>query len=216
MLLGLVGFASQAPTSLIAPIAGVLVDRWDRHRMIVVTQIAAMLQSAALAVFALTGLMTVWHLIVLGAVQGVINAFDMPARQSFLRQMVDDRADLPNAIALNSSMVNAARLIGPVVAAVLVALVRRGLVLRDRRRELPRRDRDRCSRCASRSARCRARGTATCGARCAEGWRYVARRAARARGAAAARRDQRARRRVHDAAAAGRRRRCTARTRSAR
>ncbi len=121
--LGLVAFFSQAPTSVIAPIAGVLADRWDRRRTIVVTQVFAMLQSAALAAFALTGMMTVWHLMVLGAVQAVINAFDMPARQSFVRQMVDDRADLPNAIALNSSLVNLARLIGPVIAAVLVTLV---------------------------------------------------------------------------------------------
>jgi MFS family permease len=121
--LGLVAFFSQAPTSLIAPIAGVLVDRWDRHRTLVVTQTLAMLQSAALAFFALTGLMTVWHLMALGAFQAVINGFDMPARQSFLRQMVDDRADLPNAIALNSSLVNAGRLLGPVVAAALVAVV---------------------------------------------------------------------------------------------
>ena len=121
--LGLVAFFSQAPTSLIAPIAGVLVDRWDRHRTLIVTQILAMLQSAALAFFALTGLMTVWHLMALGAFQAVINGFDMPARQSFVRQMVDDRADLPNAIALNSSLVNAGRLLGPVVAAALVAIV---------------------------------------------------------------------------------------------
>ncbi|HUJ58059.1 MAG TPA: MFS transporter [Kofleriaceae bacterium] len=120
-VLGVLGFCSQAPTCLLAPIGGVWVDRLDRHRVIVVTQIAAMLQSAALAFFTFTGLMTVWHLAVLGAIQGVINAFDMPARQSFLRQMIEDRADLPNAIALNSSMVNGARLIGPVVAAELVA-----------------------------------------------------------------------------------------------
>jgi MFS family permease len=121
--LGLVAFFSQAPTSLIAPFAGVLIDRWDRRRTILVTQIFALLQSAALGAFALAGKMTVWHLMLLGAVQAVINAFDMPARQSFLRQMVDDRADLPNAIALNSSLVNAARLAGPVFAAVLVDLV---------------------------------------------------------------------------------------------
>ncbi len=126
VLLGLVGFFSQAPTSLIAPLAGVLVDRWDRHRTIVVTQIAAMLQSAALALFAFTGWMTVWHLMALGAVQAVINAFDMPARQSFLRQMLDDPSDLPNAIALNSSLVNGARLIGPVFAAELVAFFGEG------------------------------------------------------------------------------------------
>jgi MFS family permease len=127
LLLGLVAFCGQAPTSVIAPLAGVLVDRWDRHRTIVVTQIAAMLQSAALAVFALTGTMTVWHLLALGTVQAVINGFDMPARQSFLRQMIEDRADLPNAIALNSSIVNSARLIGPVIAAVLVGLFGEGV-----------------------------------------------------------------------------------------
>jgi MFS family permease len=108
---------------VIAPLAGALVDRWNRHRTIVVTQVLAMLQSAALAASALSGTMTVAHLAALAAVQGVINAFDMPARQSFLRQMVDDRADLPNAIALNSSLVNAARLVGPTIAAILVDAV---------------------------------------------------------------------------------------------
>jgi MFS family permease len=127
LILGLVAFFGQAPTSLITPFAGVLIDRWDRKRTIVVTQIAAMLQSAALAAFALTHTMTVYHLIALGAVQAVINAFDMPARQSFLGQMVTDRADLPNAIALNSSIVNSARLIGPVIAAVLVGLFGEGI-----------------------------------------------------------------------------------------
>ena len=121
--LGLVAFFSQAPTAIIAPFAGVLADRWNRHRALVVTQIAAMLQSAALAAFALTDTLTVWHLIVLGAVQAVINGFDMPIRQSFVRQLVEDRADLPNAIALNSSLVTVARLIGPLIAATLVDLV---------------------------------------------------------------------------------------------
>jgi MFS family permease len=125
-VLGLVAFFGHAPTSLIAPVAGVLVDRWDRHRVLLVTQVAAMLQSAALALFALTGWMTVEILLVLGAVQGVINGFDMPARQAFLRRMIDDPADLPNAIALNSSMVNLAKLLGPVIAAALVALVGEG------------------------------------------------------------------------------------------
>jgi len=127
LLLGLVGFWGQAPTSVIAPIAGVLVDRWDRHRTLIATQIAAMLQSTALAVFAFSGTMTVWHLMVLGAVQAVITAFDMPARQSFLRELIDEPSDLPNAIALNSSMVNLAKLIGPVVAATLVGLFGEGL-----------------------------------------------------------------------------------------
>jgi MFS family permease len=125
-ILGLVAFFSQAPSAVLSPLAGALVDRWDRHRTIVVTQIFAALQSAALALFTFTGWMTVWHLMALGAVQALINAFDMPARQSFMGQMVEDKADLPNAIALNSSMVNGARLIGPVFAAVLVDLFGEG------------------------------------------------------------------------------------------
>jgi MFS family permease len=126
-MLGVVAFCNNAPTVVIAPIAGVLVDRWDRHRVLVVTQVAAMLQSAALAAFALADAMTVWHLMALGALQGAINGFDMPARQSFLRQMIDHPADLPNAIALNSSMVNVAKLVGPAIAALLVASVGEGL-----------------------------------------------------------------------------------------
>jgi MFS family permease len=126
LLLGLVAFFGQAPSALLAPLAGTLVDRWDRHRVIVVTQILAALQSSALALFAFTGWMTVWHLMALGAVQALINAFDMPARQSFVGQMVEDRADLPNAIALSSSMVNGARLVGPVFAAALVDLFGEG------------------------------------------------------------------------------------------
>ncbi len=122
LMLGLVGFFGRVPTPILAPFGGVLVDRWNRHRTILVTQVLAMLQSVALAVFAATGMMTVWHLIVLGAVQAVINAFDTPARQSFLSQMIEDRADLPNAIALTSLLVNSARLLGPVIAAVLVGL----------------------------------------------------------------------------------------------
>jgi MFS family permease len=127
LILGVVAFLNQAPTSVIAPFAGVLIDRWDRRRTILVTQIAAMLQSVALAAFALTGTMTVWHLMVLGAVQATITGFDMPARQSFLGHMIEDRADLPNAIALNSSIVNCGRLIGPVIAAVLVGLFGEGV-----------------------------------------------------------------------------------------
>ncbi|HEY3803605.1 MAG TPA: MFS transporter [Kofleriaceae bacterium] len=122
-ILGAVALFGQLPSALLSPLAGVVVDRLDRHRVIVVTQIAAGLQSAALAIFMFTGMMTVWHLLWLGAVQAVINAFDMPARQSFMGQMIDDKADLPNAIALNSSIVNGARLLGPMFAAALVALV---------------------------------------------------------------------------------------------
>jgi MFS family permease len=126
LLLGLVGFAGQIPSFLLAPVAGVLVDRWDRHRLLVATQVLAMVQSAALAALALTGVINIWHVLVLSLFQGVINAFDMPARQAFVVEMVESRADLPNAIALNSSMVNAARLLGPSIGGVLIAAVGEG------------------------------------------------------------------------------------------
>src|SRR5665213_378998 len=123
-LLGVVGFAGQIPAFLLGPIAGVWVDRWNRHRTIVVTQILSMAQSLALA--ALAHAITVWEIVGLAFAQGLINAFDMPARQAFVVQMVERREDLGNAIALNSSMVNAARLIGPAVAGVLIGAVGEG------------------------------------------------------------------------------------------
>jgi MFS family permease len=122
LLLGVVAFAGQIPTFLFAPIAGVWVDRLDRRRVLVITQILAMLQSLALAVLTLTGHITIPEVIGLGAFQGLINAFDMPGRQAFLVQMVEDKQDLGNAIALNSSMVNMARLIGPSLAGAVIAL----------------------------------------------------------------------------------------------
>lgn len=126
LLLGVVGFAGQIPSFVLAPLAGVLVDRWNRHRLLVVTQVLALLQSLALAVLALTGLIKIWHVIVLSVFQGLINAFDMPARQAFVVEMVDKREDLANAIALNSSMVNAARLLGPSIGGVVIAAVGEG------------------------------------------------------------------------------------------
>lgn len=126
LLLGVLGFAGQIPTFVLAPLAGVLVDRWDRYRVMVVTQALAMLQSALLAGLALAGVINVWHVLALSVMQGLITAFEMPARQSMVVQMVEDRADLPNAIALNSSMVNAARLLGPAVAGVVIAAVGEG------------------------------------------------------------------------------------------
>jgi MFS family permease len=125
-LLGVVGFAGQIPTFLVAPIAGVIVDRWNRRRLLLATQTLAMLQSAALAALALGGVIRVWQMIALNVVQGLVDAFDMPVRQSLVVRMVNDRADLPNAIALNSSMVNAARLLGPAIAGVLIAAVGEG------------------------------------------------------------------------------------------
>ena len=108
-LLGVVGFAGQIPAFVLGPIAGVWVDRWNRHRALIVTQVLSMVQSFALAALALAGIITVWEIIVLALFQGLINAFDMPIRQSFVIQMVENREDLGNAIALNSSMVNAAQ-----------------------------------------------------------------------------------------------------------
>jgi len=125
-LLGLVGFAGQIPAFLLGPLAGVWVDRWNRHRTIVLTQILSMLQSFALAVLALAHIITVWQIVLLALAQGIINAFDMPARQSFVIQMVDQREDLSNAIALNSSIVNASRLVGPAIAGIVVAAVGEG------------------------------------------------------------------------------------------
>ncbi len=126
LLLGIVGFAGQVPTFLLAPFAGVWVDRLNRHRVLVVTQILAMLQSFALAALALAGRITVADIIWLSAFQGLINAFDMPGRQAFVVEMVEDREDLGNAIALNSSMVNMARLIGPSLAGIVIAAAGEG------------------------------------------------------------------------------------------
>ncbi|HEX2638391.1 MAG TPA: MFS transporter [Gemmatimonadales bacterium] len=126
LLLGVVGFCGQIPTLFLAPVAGVFVDRWDRHRVLIVTQVLSMLQSLALAVLALAGIITVAEVLVLQVFQGVINAFDTPARQAFVVTMIEDRADLSNAIALNSSMVNASRILGPSIGGVLIAAVGEG------------------------------------------------------------------------------------------
>ncbi|MBV8709493.1 MAG: MFS transporter [Acidobacteriaceae bacterium] len=126
-LLGAVSFAGQIPLFFLAPIAGVWVDRSDRHKMLILTQVLSMVQSFALAALALTGVITIWQLAALMLFQGFINALDMPARQSFLVQMVDSREELPNAIALNSSMVNAARLIGPAIAGVIIGSLGEGV-----------------------------------------------------------------------------------------
>jgi MFS family permease len=120
-LLGIVGFAGQIPTFLLAPFAGVWVDRLDRRQVLVITQALAMVQSLALAALTLSHRITVSEIIWLSMFQGFINAFDMPGRQAFLVQMVEGREDLGNAIALNSSMVNMARLVGPSLAGLVIA-----------------------------------------------------------------------------------------------
>ena len=123
LLLGVVAFASQIPLLLLAPFGGVVGDRSSRRRILVVTQAMSALQSLALAVLVFTDQVTVVYLIALQVVQGVINAFDTPTRQAFVFEMVEDPDDLPNAIALNSSMFNASRIIGPTVAGLLIAAV---------------------------------------------------------------------------------------------
>jgi len=121
LLLGIAGFAGQIPTLIITPFAGVLVDRHDRRRILLVTQAGSLVQSAVLAVLTFTDVITVKQIIWLQVMQGVINSFDTPARQAFVSEMVEDRRDLPNAIALNSSMVNGTRIIGPSIGGLLIA-----------------------------------------------------------------------------------------------
>jgi len=118
--LGVVGFAAQIPTFFLAPIAGVYVDRWNRHRLIIATQTLAMLQAIAITALAFADAITVERVICLNLFLGVIYAFDIPARQAFLFDLVGASEDLSNAIALNSSMVNGARLIGPALAGLML------------------------------------------------------------------------------------------------
>src|SRR5579862_3073025 len=124
-LLGLVGFSSQIPVFLFSPMGGVAADRYNRHRMIVATQSASMILALILAALTLSGHVQIWHIFVLSASLGVVNAFDIPARQAFFQEMVG-RADLINAIALNSSMFNSARIVGPAIAGLLVAWIGEG------------------------------------------------------------------------------------------
>jgi MFS family permease len=120
LLLGVVSFAGQIVSFALGPVAGVWVERLDRRKLLVWTQAAAAIQSLALAALTLSGTITLGEIIALTALQGVINAFDMPGRQSFLVQMVEDRRDLSNAIAINSSMANGARLVGPALAGLVI------------------------------------------------------------------------------------------------
>jgi MFS family permease len=126
LLLGTVSFAGQIPTFLVAPFAGVWVDRLDRRQVLVWTQTLSMIQSLLLAALTFSGHITIGLILFLSVMQGVVNAFDMPARQAFMMEMVGDRADLSNAIAINSSMVNVARLIGPSLAGMLIAATSEG------------------------------------------------------------------------------------------
>ena len=125
LLLGTVSFASQIPVFPMAPLAGMVADRWNRRTIVIITQTASMILAFILAVLTLTNRITVWEIVVLAALLGAVNAFDIPARQSFLVEMVG-RDDLMNAIALNSSIFNSARIIGPAIAGILVASIGEG------------------------------------------------------------------------------------------
>lgn len=126
VLLGVVGFAGTIPSFLLAPFAGVLIDRWSRYRVLLVTQIISMIQASVLAWLSLTGGLDIWHIIVLSVIIGCINSFDMPARHAFVINMVNGKEDIGNAIALNSMMFNGARLIGPSVAGIILATAGEG------------------------------------------------------------------------------------------
>lgn len=127
MMLGAVNFASQIPAFFLAPIAGVMVDRWPLRRVLVITQTCYLCVSASLAALTLSGAVSIPLVIGLYIIHGLINAVDIPARQSFVMQLVERREDLPNAIALNSTMFNSARFLGPTMAGILIAVVGEGL-----------------------------------------------------------------------------------------
>jgi MFS family permease len=126
-LLGVVNFTGQVPTLLFAPFAGVIADNYDRHRLLIATQALALVQAVIIAVLVLANVIAVWHLALLSVFLGIVNAFDTPIRQSLVIEMVERREDLGNAIALNSSMVNGARLVGPSIAGMLIAGVGEGM-----------------------------------------------------------------------------------------
>lgn len=127
LLLGVVGFSSQIPVFLLVSFAGVFVDRHNRQKILVFTQSLAMVQAFVLAALVLTNTITVWVVIVLSVSLGLINAFDMPSRQAFVLDIVEYREDLSNAIALNSSLFNGARLIGPAIGGILIAAFGEGI-----------------------------------------------------------------------------------------
>ncbi|MFA5784656.1 MAG: MFS transporter [Phycisphaerae bacterium] len=127
LILGVVSFSGQIPSFILAPLGGLVADRYSKHRILVLTQILSMLQALVLSLLVLTGKIQIWHLALLSAMLGIINAFDMPTRQAFVVEMLEDQKDLGNAIALNSSMVNGARLLGPSIAGILIAVTGEGI-----------------------------------------------------------------------------------------
>jgi MFS family permease len=126
-LLGVVGFAGQIPTFLLAPVAGVITDRFSRYKVLLITQIISLIQAFILAILALTGVIQIWHIVLLSSILGCVNAFDVPSRHSFVIEMVEKKEDLGNAIALNSMMFNGARIIGPSIAGIMLATTGEGV-----------------------------------------------------------------------------------------
>jgi MFS family permease len=126
-LLGLVGFTNQIPMLILSPISGVLTDRYDRHKIMLFAQVFFMLQSLTIALLVLFNLIQVWHIITLSVIFGIISAFDAPARHSLVIDLIDKPEDLSNAIALNSAIFNAARLVGPAIAGITIAVVGEGI-----------------------------------------------------------------------------------------
>lgn len=127
LLLGVVAFSSQIPTFILSPLGGVAADRFDRRKLLIITQGLSAVQAFIMAALTLTGVIHVWHIIALGVALGCINSFDIPARQSFLVEMVEKKENLGNAIALNSLMFNASRLIGPSIAGLVIAILQEGI-----------------------------------------------------------------------------------------
>src|SRR5690606_5211818 len=126
-ILGLIGFCEQVPIFLLAPFAGVFADRWNKRRALIRIESLALLQAALLGVLTLTGLIHIWHIVTLSLLLGIVNAFEVPMRQSFVVEMVDrDKGALGNAIALNSTVFNLSRLVGPSVAGILISVAGEG------------------------------------------------------------------------------------------
>jgi MFS family permease len=127
LLLGTVLFCNQIPMFFLAPFAGVVADRWERKRLLLLTQTLSMIQALALAALVLTSAVRNWHIVALSLFIGTVNAFDVPIRQAFVSEMIEKKEDLGNAIALNSAMFNSARFIGPSVAGILISTLGEGI-----------------------------------------------------------------------------------------
>ena len=126
-MLGITIFATQFPSFLLSLYGGIISDRYNRYKIMLITQTAAMIQAVLLAILIFTKDYTVWEILTLSVILGIINAFDMPARQPMVHEIINDKADLPNALALNSSMVNLARVLGPALSGIILQKLGAGI-----------------------------------------------------------------------------------------